>query len=178
MKLFKNKKGLATGILVLMIVMFLSAFMSILALAMANQFTTTLNSVDNETISQTVKDQIVNNTGFMFWGDKIFVMLFVVLIISYIITSATLEVQRPIYLLLFFGMLVFTTLLAMWLSNSWVYILQEPTLAAAAQNLKFTDYFMRYLPFITFIAGIMGAVIFYGRKTTSFTQGGETSGIE
>lgn len=180
MKLFKGKKGLASGILVIMIVMFLSAFTSLLALAMANEFYDVIDNVDNETISQDVKDQIVDNTGFMFWGDKLFVMLFVVLLVSYLISSATLEVQRPIMLLLFFGMLVLTTVLAMWLSNSWTYVLQDPLLSAAVENLKFTDYFMRYLPFITFIIGIGGAVIFYGRKTTSFSEGsgGQTSGIE
>lgn len=180
MKLFKNKKGLASGILVIMIVMFISAFCSLLALVMANQFTETMNGISNETISQEVKDKIVDNTGFMFWGDKLFVMLFIVLLVSYLISSSTLEVQRPIMLLLFFGMLILTTFLAMWLSNSWTYVLQDPLLKAASENLKFTDYFMRYLPFIVFIVGIAGAVIFYGRKTTSFSEGagGETSGIE
>lgn len=175
----KNKKGLASGILVIMIVMFLSAFMSLVALVMANEFTDTLNEISNETISQDTKDKIVDNTGFMFWGDKLFVMLFIVLLVSYLISSSTLEVQRPVFLLLFFGMLVITTVLAMWLSNSWTYVLQDPLLAKAAENMKFTDYFMTYLPFITFIIGIFGAVIFYGRKTIGFnTGGGRTSGIE
>lgn len=179
MKLFKCKNALASGIIVLMMVMFISAFCSLIALVMANEFTGTLNAIPNETVSQDVKDKIVDNTGFMFWGDKIFIMLFVVLLISYIISSSTLEVQRPIMLLLFFGILILTTFIAMWLSNSWTYVLQDPLLKAASENLKFTDYFMRYFPFIVFIVGIAGAVIFYGRKTTSFsTGGGETSGIE
>lgn len=179
MKLFKNKKGLAQGIFVIMVVMFVSAFLSLLSLVMAQEFYDTIDQVPNETISPEVKDKIVDNTGFMFWGDKIFTMFFIVLLIAYLISSSTLEVQRPIMLLLFFGFLVLVTFIAMWLSNSWTYVLQDPRLAAAATHLKFTDYFMRYLPYITFITGIAGAVIFYGRKTTSFSEGGgETSGIE
>ncbi len=178
MKMFRGKKGLATGIIAIMVVMFISAFMSLIALVMANEFTETINAVPNETISQDVKDTIADNTGFMFWGDKVFVMLFIVLLISYLISSATLEVQKPIFLLLFFGVLILTTVLAMWLSNSWTYILQDPLLSAAAENLKFTDYFMQYLPIITFIIGICGAVIFYGRTTGFSKGGGETSGIE
>lgn len=178
MKIFKNKKGLASGILIIMLVMFLSAFTSLIALVMTNELTETIDQLPNETVSQQVKDKIVDNTGFMMWGDKIFVMLFIVLLVSYLISSSTLEVQRPIMLLLFFGMLILTTVLAMWLSNSWTYALQDPLLKAASVDLKFTDYFMKYLPYITFIIGISGAVIFYGRKTTSFSEGGSTSGIE
>lgn len=179
MKLFNNKKGLASGIFVIMVVMFVSALLGLISLVMANEFYDQLEVIPNETISQEVKDKIVDNTGFMFWGDKIFTMFFIVLLIAYIVSSSTLEVQRPIMLLLFFGFLVIVTILAMWLSNSWTYILQDPRLAASVVNLKFTDYFMRYLPYITFVTGIIGAVIFYGRKTTSFsTGGGETSGIE
>lgn len=180
MKLFKNKKGLASGILVILIVMFLSAFMSIISLVMANQFTTTLNNISNETVTQYTKDLIVENTGFMFWGDKLFVMLFIVLLIAYLISSMTLEVQQPLFFVLFAFVLVLTTVLAMWLSNSWTYILQDDLLSAAATNLKFTDYFMRYLPIITFVIGICGAVIFYARGQTEFTTGagGQTGGIE
>lgn len=180
MKLFKNKKGLASGIIVILVVMFLSAFMSIIALVMANKFTETINNVSNETISQYTKDLIVENTGFMFWGDKLFVMLFIVLLIAYLISSMTLEVQQPLFFVLFAFVLILTTVLAMWLSNAWTYILQDPLLAAAATNLKFTDYFMTYLPIITFIIGICGAVIFYARGQTEFTTGagGQTGGIE
>lgn len=180
MKIFKNKKGLASGILVILIVMFISAFMSIISLVMAKEFTDTLNNISNETVSQYTKDLIVENTGFMFWGDKIFIMLFIVLLITYLISSMTLEVQQPLFFVLFCFVLILTTILAMWLSNSWTYILQDSALATAAQNLKFTDYFMRYLPIITFIIGICGAVIFYARSQTEFTEGagGQTGGIE
>lgn len=178
-KLFGNKKGLASGILFIMIVMFASAFMSLTALIMADQFYDTIDGLSNETVAQEVKDQIHHNTRFIFWGDKLFVLLYIVLLVSYLISSVTTEVQRPVYFLLFAGLLVFTCILAMWLSNAWTYIMQDATISAAAQNLKFTDYFMRYLPIITFVTAVMGAVIFYGRKQTSFTSGGgETSGIE
>lgn len=179
MKVFKNKKGLASGILLIMVVMFTSAFMSLTALIMAGEFYDTIDNISNETVSQDVKDQIHHNTRFMFWGDNLFVILFIVLLLAYIISSVTIEVQKPIFFILFGGLLIFTCVLAMWLSNAWTYIMQDATISAAAENLKFTDYFMRYLPIITFVVGIMGAVIFYGRKKTAFTAGGgETSGIE
>ena len=180
MKIFKNKKGLASGILVIMIVMFLSAFMSLISLVMADQFLNTINAVSNETIAQETKDLITANTGFMFWGDKLFVMLFMVLLVAYIISSMTLEINQPLFFLLFCFVLVLTTILSMWLSNAWTYVLQDPLLAEAATNLKFTDYFMRYLPIITFIIGICGAVIFYARGKTEFTRGagGRIGGIE
>lgn len=180
MKLIKNKKGLASGILVIMIVMFLSAFMSLISLTMANEFLDTIDNVSNDTIAQETKDLIRDSTGFMFWGDKLFVMLFMVLLIAYLISSMTLEVNQPLFFILFCFVLVITTILAMWLSNAWTYVLQDEILAAAATNLKFTDYFMRYLPIITFIIGICGAVIFYARGKTEFStgSGGATDGIE
>lgn len=178
MKLFKNKKALASSILVILIVMFATAFMSLTALVMANQFINTINGVSNETISQDVKDNIVNNTQFIYWGDKLFVMLFICLLAAFLISSMTLEVQKPIFFFIFAGILIFTCVLAMWLSNAWTYVLQDDLIRPAVQNLKFTDYFMRFLPIITFVTGIMGAVIFYGRKQSGFSNGGGTSGIE
>lgn len=178
MKLFKGRKGLASGIIVIMAVMFTAAFLSILAVIMATQFENTINAVPNESISQDIKDQIAQNTTFMDWGDKLFVMLFLVLLLTYIISSITIPVQHPLYLVLFMVLLIFVCFIAMWLSNSWVYIMQDPLISSAAEQLKFTDYFMRYLPIITFIIGVMGAVIFYGRKRTQFSSGGDISGVE
>lgn len=181
MKLFKGKRALASGILVIMIVMFFAAFASVISLVMANEFTKTINSQSNETIPQDVKDAIASNTQFMNWGDKLFVMLFIVLLLTYIISSMTIEVNQPIFLFLFMGILVFVCFLAMWLSNSWEWIMQDADIALAAKDLKFTDHFMRNLPIITFIIGIMGAVLFYGRKAADFSSGGsggDISGIE
>lgn len=178
MKVFKNKKALASSILVILIVMFATAFMSLTALVMAGKFLDTINGVSNETISQDVKDNIVTNTQFIYWGDKLFVMLFIVLLAAFLISSMTLEVQKPIFFLIFAGILIFTCVIAMWLSNAWTYVLQDDLISPAVQHLRFTDYFMRYLPVITFVTGIMGAVIFYGRKQQNFTGGGATDGIE
>ncbi|MCK4522457.1 MAG: hypothetical protein KAU20_07830 [Nanoarchaeota archaeon] len=179
MELFKNKKGnLAIETIMIMLALFIFALCSILSITAWNVFDDSIQNMDNETVSQDVKDQISGLGYLVLWGDKLFVIFFVILLISYIIASVTLPIEKPIYLIIFLVILVFITIVAMILSNSWAYLIENPNLIAAAGELKFTDFFMTYLPIIMFIIGIIGALLFYTRKETSFSIGGDTRGFE
>lgn len=180
MKFLQNKKGLGYDIIILMIVLFITAFCTILGVIMKTEFISWLNSTSNTTIEPAIKTKIINNTAFMNWGDYLFVITFIILLLAFLISSFTLPVQKPIFFFLFVGVLIFVCVLAMWLSNSWDYILQFPSMKSAAAELSFTSYVMKHLPIFVFITGIAGAIIFYSRKETSFETGGggETSGIE
>jgi hypothetical protein len=174
-----NKKGLATGLIALMLVLFVMALSNLAALYMWNTTNAQLQNMSNDSISQDVKDKIDDKvTPFMSWGDKLFVILFIILLLGYIITSVTLPVDRPIFLFVFFFILIFITIIAMIISNSWAYLIENPNLVSAASSLKFTDWFMKYLPMIVFFTGIVGGILFYGRKQKSFEGGGNISGFE
>jgi len=166
----KGKKGLATGILALTLVMFIMAFSSLVSLAMWNQVNGAIQNMDNQTVSPEVKQQVDDLTRYLNWGDKLFIAFFVILLASYLISSATIPTDRPVFMILFLFILIFTTVIAMILSNAWAYLVQDPNFIVAAESHKFTDYFMRYYPFIVFFTGLTGAIIFYGRRASGITS--------
>lgn len=167
-----GKKALASGIIVILALMFFSAFTSLFSLVMWNQFNQAIQNAPNETIQPDVKQKVDELGAKMLWADKIFILLFTVLLVSFIISSVTLPVERPIYLLIFYVILVIVTIVAMGLSNSWAYVMQHPDVATAAQDMPAINNFMRFMPFIVFFIGIIGSVLFYARKERNFgTQG-------
>ena len=175
----RNKRGnLAIQTIMIMLALFIFALCSILSIVAWNAFDDSIQNMDNETISQDVKDQVHGLGYLVLWGDKLFVTTFIILLISYIIASVTIPVEKPIFLILFLVILVFITIVAMILSNSWAYLIDNPNFISASAELKFTDFFMRYLPYIMFLIGIMGALLFYTRKETSFSIGGDARGFE
>lgn len=158
-----NKKGLASGVLAILIVMFIFALCSLVALKGWNMFNDTIQGTDDSVVSSGIKEKI-DGLSYMFeWGDKLFITLFIVLYLSYLVSSVTIPTQQPVYLFIFLGILVITTLLAMGISNAWTFITDLTILSNEAAQLSFTNYFMMYLPFITLLMGISGAIIFYSR---------------
>jgi len=159
-----NKAGLASGILATIIILFVFALFSLIALAGWNYVNTTFQSMDNETVSPTVKAEINSLSNFMGWGDTIFVFFFIALLIGFMVTSFTISTDKTIYIALYFVFLIFSSIIAMVVSNGWAYLTEFSFLTAAAADLPFTDWFMTYLPTISFFMGLIGGVIFYARK--------------
>jgi len=177
-----NKKGLANGLIAFVLVLFIFSIAGLFAFKVWDGFTTQINSASNDTISQYDKDRINSLDSYIGWTPKLFVTLFIVLMIGYIITSATLPVSNEVYLLVFIGFLILITFVAMLLSNTWEFMIQQPNMIAELTNLKAIDYVMNYFPVITFLTGVIGAVIFYTRKATGMgggsNLGGGVSGFE
>lgn len=172
-----NKKGLATGIIALTIFIFIFAITSLFALKMWNETNEVIQNLDNETVPQNVKDKIDALTSKMEWGDKLFMLFFVLLLASYIISSVTIPVDRPIFFFIFIIVLIFTTIIAMFLSNSWQYLIDSTIFANEVGSLTLTSFVMRYLPIISFVIGIVGAILFYSRNFLN-PQTGQTDGFE
>ena len=167
-----NKKALSTGIIAVMLALFIFAIVSLITITLWNQFNDSMQNLPEDVASNETKENIDDLGGYILWSDKLFVMIFIVLLVGYLITSVTLPVDRPIFLILFFFLLLFTTIVAMGLSNLWEVFVNDPNLVAALGELPFTDYFMKYLPIIVFFTGIIGAVLFYTRGKQSDTIGG------
>ena len=172
-----GKKGLATGIIALVLFMFVFALMSLLALTLWDNFEAGINSIDNSTIDQTVKDQIHTLRSKLLWGDTLFVFMFIALLISYLISSVTIPTDNPEYLFVFMILLILTCVVAMIISNSWAYMIAQPDFVTAATELPFTTYFIKYYPIFTFLIGVIGAAIFYGRRNKESSSFGGQGGI-
>lgn len=167
----RNKKGLATSILALIILLFIFALGSLIALTGWNLFNDSIQTLDNESVSQPVKDNI-EDLGFVFgWGDSLFVLLFIALFVGFMITSFTLPTSQSVYVVLYFVFLIFSSIIAMILSNGWAYLISNPNFVVAAASLPFTTWFLTYLPYISFFIGLAGAIIFYARKKTDAPTG-------
>ena len=172
-----GKKALAPSIITIMIFMIFFGISSLASIAGWNQFNSVIQNADNETINPLVKDKIDDLGSRILWADKLFVTFFIVLLISYLISATTTPAEQPIWFFLFLGFLIFVSVIAMYLSNSWSYIIQNPNFIDAVGELPFTTYFMRYLPFITFFIGIGGALLFFlRRQNTDFNAGGGNIG--
>lgn len=172
-----GKKGLATGIIALILFMFVFALTSLLSITLWDHFEDGINSVGNETIGQNVKDQIHDLRSKMLWGDTLFVFMFIALLISFLISTATIPTDSPEYLFAFMIILIMTCVMAMIMSNTWAYMVAQPDFITAAIALPFTSYFMRYYPIFTFLIGVIGAAIFYSRRKTESSSFGGSGGI-
>lgn len=164
-----NKRGLASSLLAVIVVLFVFALYSLIALTGWNFFNDTIQGLDNSTVDQNVKDQIDDLGVFMGWGDRIFVLFFIAILIGFMVTSFTISTDNTIYIALYFVFLVFASIIAMIVSNGWGYLIENPNLAAAAADLPFTTWFLTYLPVITFFMGLIGGVIFYARRKANPT---------
>lgn len=163
----KGKKGLASGIIAVIVVLFLFGLFSLIAITGWNEFNSTIQGLDNATVSQDVKDNIDGLGDFTGWADKLFIMVFVALLIGYMVTSFTVSTDKTIFIVLFFIFLIFSSIIAMIFSNGWAYLISNANFVTAASELPFTTWFMTYLPIITFFMGLIGGVIFYARKRTA-----------
>lgn len=166
-----NKKGLMLGLFALMIVLFIASIFSLMALYGWNTFNDAIQDTDNESIAPDVKEDIDNLSWLVNWNDKIFVLIFIVLMVSYLISSVTVPVDRPIFYIIFVFVLILFTTLAMFISNTWQYIISQPDFINAASQLSFTDWIMNYFPYVVFFIGISGGLLFYIRSRTQSTGG-------
>ena len=173
-----NKKGLVSGLVILTIVLFIFGLFSVLSLKMWNDTNEILQTQSNETISQGVKDKINEFTPVMKWSDKLFVMFFIVLLISYIISSISVPVEKPVFFIIFMGFLVFFTGLSMILSNTWAFIMSDANFNSLVSDFQFTNFFMVNYPVIVFFIGVIGGILFYGRKFVGVGSGGSSDGFE
>jgi len=173
-----NKKGLATGIIVITAVLFLVAMSGLVSITMWSHFNTAVQAQDNETISQEVKDQIDDLSYIVLWSDKLFLFTVVALVIGFLISATTIPADQPLYLILYAGILLILTFVAMILSNGWTYLANNPNFVGALADMTLTEYIMKYYPVVIFFTGIAGGLIFYGRRQNDITVGGKIDGFE
>ena len=174
-----NKKGLASGIVVFLISLVIFAVISLVVITMWNQADTAFQGLNESVADNATKQKLSDLGDYILWSDKIFVILFIILFAAYLISSVTLPPDRPIFFLLFMFVLVIAVVLAMLLSNLWEVFIENPNFAYAITQLTFTDYFMTYLPVITFFVGLLGGVLFYSRGAGEGSEiGGDPRGFE
>ena len=178
MRLRKNKKGMAGMLIFMTFMVFFFAIFSLISLFMWDQFDGAIQSLGNDTLNENVKNQISEYRAKMVFGDRLFVFFFICLLIAYLISAVTTPVQNPYYMIVFAVVLILTTLLSMLLSNGWQYITESPGFEVAAADHGITNHIMKFFPIYTFFIGIIGAVLYFGRKTTTFSEGGGSSVLE
>lgn len=159
-----NNKGLANSLVAIVVVLFVFAFLTILAKSIWSPFNSAIQGLDSDIADDNVKEQVNSLTKYLDWGDKLFTFFLVVLLIGYLITSFTLPAQNVWLFLLFVGFIVIVTFLAMILSNSWTYMISDPFFSSYSSSVPITDYVLRHFPLFTFLVGIVGGVVFYSRS--------------
>ena len=172
-----NRRGLATGLLFITAFFFLVAILNIISITAWNSYNNIIQSQDNATISPAVKEKIDAFTGKMLWADKMFVMSYFIMLLSYLITARTIARSRPEVLFIFFVFLIIVSIFAMMLSNGWAYLKENPNLVAAAAELPMTDFIIHYYPVNNLIIGFVGMLLFFSRaRDDEGLIGGESGG--
>jgi hypothetical protein len=169
-----NNKGLTNSLVAVTIVLFTFALLFIFARAVWTPFNTQIQNLDSSIADNITKDKIDDLGIYLTWGDKLFTIFLVVLLVAYLVTSFTLPAQNSWMFLLFIGFLVLITFLAMVLSNSWTYMLSDPVFSAYSGDVPVTDYVLRHFPVFIFLVGIVGGVIFYSRSNEGGSGGSIT----
>lgn len=170
MKLFKHKKGLVGGLIAVMLVLFLFAVMSLVYLTMWNNYNGVIQDMPEDFVDNSTKQEIDDLSIYLLWTDNIFVLLYIVLVAAYLISSVTLPVDRPILMIVFAFSLILITILAMLFSNAWSYMISQPNFIEAAEELGFMTFVLRYFPVITFFIGVTGGLLFYSRSRVFTAQ--------
>jgi len=181
MKILRARKGNIVSIIFIMAIMFIVGLMGLLSITMWNNFNNIVQNVDNESIPQNVKDQIDDLDIVSKFADKLFTLIFVVVLILYLIIAAISPRDKPIFFIFFAILLIFGTVVCMIFSNTWAFLIEQDVFSAAALDLPFTDFFMRFYPVIMLIIGVLGAILYYSRSSDTLdagSGGGDKFGFE
>lgn len=160
--MMNNKRGIVQSLLAITVIMFLFAVGSLASLYMWNQFETSIDSLDNETVRPTVKAQINAVGEKLFWADDLFVLFYFCLLIAFMISARTLPVDDSVYLIIYFVVLIVVCVIAMFMANTWEY-LSEGLFSSVADDLTMTGHFLRFYPIYTLFSGVIAAILFYTR---------------
>lgn len=173
-----NKKGLASGLIAFISVLLSFAIITIVVIVVWTNYNSNIQDMDESIVSNITKQDISELTLFVSWGDELFMWLFIALLISYMISAATIPPSQPVYFLLFMAFLAVIVLTTMILSNAWVVISNQPEFVTAVGTLPITNYILTYFPTITFFVGLIGAVIFFTRKSSDSIANGGLGGAD
>lgn len=168
-----GKKGILNSVFAVMIILVVFAFASILSITVWNEFNSGIQSLDETVADNSTKEQISDLGTYVGWADDLFSFLIVVLIVGLLVTSFTLPAESYWILIVYFMLLLLFTVIAMFLSNSWTVLVNQPSLIASLDSLPFTDFVLRTFPYIVFFTGLLSGLIFYLRaRNDSGVTGG------
>lgn len=163
--ILKPKKGELTDMMIFLITIFtlavglftftfiIPAITSGLRLAGLNSTTEASNAIDQ---MDTIGTSTINN-GFM--------MLFVGLILSVMITSFLVR-THPIFLFLYIFFLAITLLLSFYLGNAYNTIITTPIFANTVQNASFITLVMSHIAEICLAVGALSMIIVFAKFST------------
>ena len=174
----KRGEGLIALMFVFLFAMFAFGIASLISLAAWTQFDSVIQSLDNETVSPGVKEDISELGNKLLWADRLFMMFYAAFLICSLISSAAAPKQSGIFLFFLFGFIIIFTVIAAFISNAWTYAINIPLFISEAGKIPWINFFMKYFPLMSFLTILLNvAMIFLKRKV--FTQSeGDAYGFE
>jgi len=163
-QLFNNKKGLASSLLVLTIVLFVMGIISLFSLYIWGHYMDAINGMDADIAPDHVKTEIAEAGAKIFIFDKLFVTLYIALLIGFIISASTLPSTDVLSVFVYIMFLIAITVVAMLLTNTMDVITGETVLSTVTSQTPIMLNIIKFLPYSTFFVGLLGAIIFYSRQ--------------
>ena len=159
-----NRKGEITDVMIFLITIFILAiglfFMIFIIPYISGGLATSglNNSLEGAAAIQSL-------TGFTATVDNGFLMLFVGLIISVLITSFLVR-THPIFIILYILFMVLTIIISFYLGNAYYDMVQNPILSTALVNSNYINLIMSHIAEITVAVGILSIIIVFSKFST------------
>lgn len=166
-----NNRGSAPDVLFIGIFIFVIAVAVLVLNMFISTVTTNMLAVPevNESAATVQALQSTVNTVIP-RNDWVVFSFFIGLIIALVVTSWLVS-GNPLFMAMYFIVIIIAAVLAMVLSNAWETISQRPEFAAALASLPLTNHLLSYLPFYVCIIGAIGLIVTFGKPF--FRQGGD-----
>lgn len=162
--LLKQKKGELTDTLIFVITIFILAAGFFVIIFIIPSITGGLKTagLNNSAEGTSAIASLDSFTGVINNG---FLMLFVGLLMSIMITSFLVR-THPIFLFLYIFFLIITLLLSLYLGNAYNTLENNPIFATALSNASFLHWVMNYIFEIALAVGALSMIIVFAKFTT------------
>lgn len=159
-KKIQHKKGIMDTI-VMIVIMLVVVITLIVSVFIASQIQTALQpALSSDNVSQTAFNKGVNTAvGF---GDWIFMVVFVVLIMGLIITSFMFY-AHPIFAVLFIILSIGVIILAVIAANVYSDLTSRSAFTSTMTHFPMSDWIMKHLPLLMCGIVMLGVVIIYAK---------------
>jgi len=157
-----NKRGTGTDVLYLVVVLFFIGFFCFVGYFTFNRMNTLLlaNSVMNST--QASRDALGSITTTTSKYDYFVLAVFIGFVLAILISSWFIG-GNPLFMILYFVVLVGCVVGSMFLSNIWEEVTQKAIWGATITGFPITNHLITYMPVYIAVVGFLGMIAMFGK---------------
>ena len=158
-----NKRGTARDVGFIAVGLFVFALVAFIASFFISTAVDGMLNIDTVNDSSSTKTALESADGVASAKfDSLVVGLFIGYILSMIITSWIVG-GNPIFMFIYFIVVVVSVILSMVLANTWETVTQASVFGSTINNFPITNHIISYLPLYIAIIGIIGLIVMFAK---------------